>query len=402
MKNDLYNKLIFIRYIIYRYIIKHKYNSFYLHNKININPVNGRSCFFGYYNLSPINYNGDVIYLISDNNNINKPISIILKTIDGKVKKIAETRAWNWQQGCMLQWYPYGGNYILYNDIDVNNEQYITKIINKEGTIIRTYSKPVNNVSKDGTYALTLNYERLAMMRPCYGYFCRPNPKLPLDSEDGIWKIDFKTKETKLIISLESLKNLSYSPTMEGAKHKVNHIDINPFGNRFIFLHRWSGPKGRFMRLISADQDGNNIIVLNGDKMTSHSCWENDKSIISYCYVEGIGNGYFRFTDLAKRVEKVSDKLPQDDGHPSVSPNQEYLITDTYPDKSRFSSLYLYSFKKDYLIKLGEFYQPLYYKDFNRVDLHPKWSLDGNSVFLESAHSGKRNLYNIELRNILR
>ena len=34
---------------------------------------------------------------------------------------------------------------------------------------------------------------------------------------------------------------------MVNSKHKVNHIDIAPDGKRFMFIHRWIGPKGDFI-----------------------------------------------------------------------------------------------------------------------------------------------------------
>ncbi len=49
--------------------------------------------------------------------------------------------------------------------------RYISKVANTYGKIVRTYDRPINNISKLGNYALSLNYERLATLRPDYGYF---------------------------------------------------------------------------------------------------------------------------------------------------------------------------------------------------------------------------------------
>ena len=40
---------------------------------------------------------------------------------------------------------------------------------------------------------------------------------------------------SKLILSLDYLKNFNPDVTMTDAVHKVNHIDIAPDGKRFIF-----------------------------------------------------------------------------------------------------------------------------------------------------------------------
>jgi Tol biopolymer transport system component len=188
---------------------------------------------------------------------------------------------------------------------------------------------------------------------------------------------------------------------MKGAMHKVNHIDINPSGNRFMFLHRWKGPKGRFMRLITSNRDGTELFVLNGDIMTSHCCWLNDKEILSYCEYQK-KRGYFKFYDQSDEVNYFSNKMPKIDGHPSISPLGNWVITDTYRNKkTRMTYLYLYNISENRIIKLARFFHPFKYKGEIRVDLHPKWSPDGKSIFVESGHTGRRQLYKIDITKII-
>ncbi|MBN1931051.1 MAG: hypothetical protein JW786_05525 [Desulfobacterales bacterium] len=325
----------------------------------------------------------------------------MLRKRSGQVAKLGQTRTWNWQQGCMLQWYPGKDNHILFNDYDQEQDKYISKVINRSGQLKKTYPIPVNSVSRCGKFALSLNYDRLARMRPDYGYFNKKNNDLPVDDhEDGIWYLDLSSRQTKLLITLEQLKSLSYSTTMENATHKVNHIDINPGGTRFMFLHRWIGPQGRFMRLITANQDGSGLFILNGDIMTSHCCWLSDKEILSFCEYNG-KRGYFKFEDQTKKAILISEKFPIVDGHPSISPDSKWIITDTYPDKARFSSLYLYNFQDDIILELGRFFQPLQYKGEKRTDLHPKWSNFSEKIYFESSHTGKRTFYEFKLNEML-
>ena len=102
---------------------------------------------------------------------------------------------------------------------------------------------------------------------------------------------------------------------------------------------------------------------------------------------------YFKFVDKTDKVNFFSEKFPTVDGHPSISPCGNWIITDTYPDKARFSSLFLYNINNDEIIKIGSFYQPLRYKKEIRIDLHPKWNPDGKSIFFESGHQGRRKLF---------
>lgn len=395
----------YIRYLFHRYLIKLYFRSYKIVSGSKIETIdNDDSTFFGYYNLSPVNDNGEIIYLklkkVQYGIKARKPASIMFKDVKGNNNEIAQTKAFNLQQGCMLQWIPGTNNLIIYNDYDAVKDGYISKVIDKEGRAIRQYSIAVNSIGKCGKYALSLNFDRLRTMRPAYGYFNRKVTKLPADNNDGIWYLDLKNGKTKLIITLNQLKTFSYSSTMKDAAHKINHIDINPSGKRFMFLHIWKSSSGRFMRLITANSDGTGICVLNGDEMISHCCWLDDQNILSYCYVKERGEGYFKFKDRTKAVGCFSNKLPHADGHPSISGDGKWLITDTYPEKSRMSNMYLLDIKKDQIVKLGYFHQPLQYTKEVRIDLHPKWSKDNRHVFFESGHSGKRNLYCLALNDV--
>jgi len=401
LKNSPFSPLlVYLKYFINRYFIKKAFSSFQLSKDIKLEYIDDGITFFGYYNISPSNNEGDVLYLKVTQEDVRgsicEPAFIMLKKKDSSVVKIGETNSWNWQQGCFLQWHPLNRNQIIYNDYDAENDIYVSKIINKSGSVIKIYKMPVNNVSKCGKYALALNYDRLAKMRPDYGYFNRKEFVLPSDEEDGIWKINLTSGSIDLIITLDQLKKLKYVPSMDKAIHKVNHIDISPSGNRFMFLHRWIGANGRFMRLITANSDGSDIFILNGDVMTSHSCWLNDEEILSFCEYNGI-RGYFKFIDKTNKAKLFSTQFPKIDGHPSKSPDGKYIVLDSYPDKSRFSSLYLYNIAKDKFYILGRFYQPLRYKKEIRIDLHPKWGADSTSIYFESGHKSCRKLYKLVL-----
>ena len=396
----IHSILIYTRYLNQRYIIARAYSSYKLTGNVTLEAIDSGICFFGYYNISPANENGAVIYLNVNQEkargSLSSPAKIMLKQPNGNILQIAETDSWNWQQGCMLQWHPTIKNQIIFNNYDVNTNQYFSSVIDITGKLIREYEFPVNNVSRCGKFALGLNYDRLAVMRPDYGYFNRKDIKLPSNEDDGIWNINLETGKVDLILTLEQLRQLSYSSTMDGAMHKVNHIYINPDGTRFMFLHRWIGPAGRFMRLITAKPEGSDLMILNGDKMTSHCCWLNDDQILSFCQVKSTV-GYFKFFDRTDKVELFDENMPVVDGHPSLSHDGNFIITDTYPDKSRMSYIYLFNLKDKQLRKIGRFHQPVRYKGEMRIDLHPKWNVGGKTVFFESGHEGRRKLYCLSL-----
>ena len=389
--------LIYCRYLFKRYFVNKCHRNYYLSSNLFLQRVSQNNMtFFGYYNVSPENNEKKIVYCSQDDTT---QVNLYIKD-EHQDKIIGKTSSFNLQQGGMEQWgYTYTNN-LYYNRFNKDSMSYQAVCHNIKTGNEQIYPLPIYSLSKQEDFYLSLNFERLAQMRPDYGYFCREVNELPDDSEDGIWRVDMESKKVRLIINLQQLKEINPDETMKGALHKVNHIDISPDGKRFMFLHRWVGPMGRYMRLITANSDGSGIYILNGDKMTSHSYWMDSNHIVSFCYTAKYSNAYVVFEDKTDNVKKLSDKLPTKDGHPSTF--GDWMITDTYPDLARSSNLLLYNMRTDDMIELGKFYQPLRYNGTERIDLHPKWNMDGSRIYFESGHNGMRNLYYIDVSKFVK
>jgi Tol biopolymer transport system component len=89
------------------------------------------------------------------------------------------------------------------------------------------------------------------------------------------------------------------------------------------------------------------------------------------------------------------------DGHPSVSPDGRYLVTDTYPDRRRQQSLLLFDLQTQELEVLGRFLLPVNFYAETRVDLHPRWSPDGSLISIDSGHRGHRGTYILDIGGLL-
>ena len=57
--------------------------------------------------------------------------------------------------------------------------------------------------------------------------------------------------------------------------------------------------------------------------------------------------------------------------------------------------------KKDKLINIGTFSSAMKFHGYNRCDLHPRWSPDGNYISIDSTHQGKRKTYIIDVSKIM-
>jgi hypothetical protein len=62
--------------------------------------------------------------------------------------ELGETRAWCWQQGCMLQWRPGSESEILWNDRE--GDQFVCHLLDVKTGKKRTVPYPVYSVSADG------------------------------------------------------------------------------------------------------------------------------------------------------------------------------------------------------------------------------------------------------------
>lgn len=359
---------------------------------------------FGYYDKCPWNKDENkIIYLeVFDAYKEvapKKEAKIIMKDLASNEEKvIATTKAWNVQQGCMLQWLgPDYNSKILYNDFI--NGDLKSVVLNIETNEKHTIDFPVYTVEKGGKWGLTLDFYRLHRMRPGYGYSNEEDETKTELLPNGycIWKVDLEKNTVEGIITYQQLYDLNLKESMQNAEHKVNHIMINPSGNRFMFLHRWIKNGVKNTRLITADIDGKNLCNLLDDGMTSHCTWKNDKVILGWARNNELGTHYFLIQDKTGKCQKIAEEKLLTDGHPTYSPNGEYFITDTYPDFKRKQHLYIYKESEKKLIDIASVYANIKYKDDCRCDLHPRWNYSGDKICFDGAQNNKRQVYVIDV-----
>lgn len=360
--------------------------------------IQGRGSFWGYYDKSPLR-DGRCLYHSFDPSrpvkNLSHPINIVLDDC-----KISSSSTWNWQQGSMLSWLGKGTDWIIHNDF--NNGRFISKIISTKGKEQQIIDFPIYQVSDCGSFGLSLNFSRLAKLRPDYGYFNLPTNQLkPIQSDDGIFYVDLKSNRCDLVLSLETISEFQSQPFMQNAWHKINHIMIAPNGKRFMFLHRWYIPGGKkYTRLMTCNIDGTDMHVLADNGMVSHCYWLDCENIVSFARKAEIGDRYFLFKDRSSQYSLLGENTLTEDGHPSISHDQRWMITDTYPDRSRMRKLILFDMHSEDVIQIGEFFEPLKYYGQYRCDLHPRWVENEMVISFDSTFSGIRQMYSMDLSEI--
>ncbi|MGN8646344.1 hypothetical protein ACTNEO_10185 [Gracilibacillus sp. HCP3S3_G5_1] len=405
--NDALNKFPVIKKAVKRsyqlasYIISPKIK--YEGDIERISPDDGMEYFFGYYDKSPWDATDRYMLCLRTKNTYlsvapKEPAEIVLfDTHDNNSYKVlGKTHTWNVQQGCMLQWL--GPDYkekIIYNDF--RNGEYCSVILNISTNQEKIIPMPIYSVASNGDFALSLDFSRLHRLRPGYGYSNLPDSyksqKCP--NKPCIWHVDLNSGVVQPLLNYSDFANFESRPEMKNAEHKVNHIMLNPSGNRFMVLHRWINGSSKYTRLVTVNSDGSEMFNLNDDNMTSHCYWKNDNEIIAYAHKNSKGNSYYLMKDRTDEYKRVWSQLTMD-GHPSYSPDGSSAVTDTYPNRARISNVFLI---KDNTIKtIAKVFAPFKYDNDVRCDLHPRWNRKSTMVCIDSVFEGKRGLYVIEIK----
>ncbi len=328
--------------------------------------------------------------------------------------ELGETRAWNWQQGCMLQWRPGSNTEVVWNDR--NGDTFVCHILDVKTRNMRTIPFPVYSLSPDGRWGVTPDFRRINDMRPGYGYAgpADPNKDVLAPDDSGIWKVDLDTGEAELIITLADMLNIPYpGGEIADKKHYFNHLLFSPDGSRFIFLNRWridefraSNPSTPFdTRMLTANLDGGDIRLVDDSGYTSHFIWRDPEHILAWTKQQSHGDRFYLFKDDGSTVGMaIGPDVMTRNGHCSYLPDGEWVLNDSYPDDNRLQSVYLYHVPTGKRVPLGNFFMHTKYRfDWEgRVDTHPRFSPDGRFVVIDSPHEGAgRQMYLLDISSII-
>lgn len=403
--------------------------------------------FFGYYDKCPWDGSGRYLLALETDFIDQPPTATDMATVgvldledNNRFRPLGQTRAWNWQQGTMLHWLPvpHATGYvadknrqpqtphIIYNDrleagetperpsshgwegSSGDKTRFVSIIRDaSSGEVVRTLPLPIYALSRDGKAAVTLNFSRLQKERPGYGYAGVPDPWEEMDApeDDGIYWMNLETGEHQLIVSLAQVAALESKDSFLNTVHRFNHLQFSPDDGRFIFLHRWreKSQMGHLTRLMTAKPDGSEIAIVASHDFVSHFDWRDAEHVLAWARHNDIGDRYIVYKDgMANEVaEIIGDGIFNKDGHCNYSPDGRWLLTDEYPRQEPYRPLILWQLEDKRRVDIGRFYSPPELDGEIRCDLHPRWSRDGTKVCFDSAHEGERQVYVVDVSNIV-
>jgi hypothetical protein len=231
------------------------------------------------------------------------------------------TRAWNWQQGCMLQWLPQKDDAVVRNDREGN--QFVSRILHVNTGKTRTLPHPVYTLSPDGKTAISP---------------------------------DFNTDGSRFFF-LHRWRN----PAQPITKFQTRAFTCNREGQEWYCLDPYGGTSHFIWR------DPEHILAW---------AWHPSYNEKFYLYKD--------LTPQVEVVAPAEMPQNGHISYVPGTDNQ-WVLNDTYPDRERYQHPYLFHLAKRRKVPLGDFYSPPAYGGEWRCDTHPRMSRDGTMVCIDSS-----------------
>ena len=331
------------------------------------------------------------------------------------------TRCWNFQEAAMAFWLPWAKDTVVFND--VRDGKFCAVVMNwRTKEEIRVIPHPVSAVTEDGEWAVSINYARLFITRPDYGYYGDgqdPRKGVVFPEDDGLWRVNLRTGEAKLIVSTAAVKGMVPEVKSPDGMSYLCHTVISKDKKRIYFLSRsveesfegvkkFKGVKWQ-TTAFTCNADGTNVRRCFPDGWgSSHFNWkpalsERDaRTMIVTCKWQNRVYTHVEFTvDEEEKAHQVGGDEMNFDGHCIYSPDGNFISGDGYFDKKNFTRKWkIVRLADNKVKKIGEFFVPEIYRDiYCRCDLHPRWRLDGKMIGFNSVHEGSRQVYVMDVLN---
>lgn len=356
------------------------------------------------------------------------PADVILVDLQtGKERFLAKTYAWEHQIGACVMWGK-SDSELYFNDMRPGEwKPFLVRLDPVTGER-REYPGGAFCISPDGTQAAGYNLLTVRRMN-FYGYGAAvPEAAMPVNGaepeDDGLFVTDLRTGERRLLKSIAAF----FRETMTDEQRK----ELSD-GRTYGFQVKWS-PDGEWLLFVA-------VQALNFEASGSGKArW---RRMVFSCRRDGSeahlvlpwrewarGGHHLNFHPDSRRVTmnllgddrrlriKAFDVFGSEpvlfcgdilgSGHPSVSPDGRYVITDSYigePVAGKDGTvpirlIDLEAMKETELLRVRTITGERYRNGALRCDPHPAWSRDGKSVVMNAMVGGTRRVVLLDMSSL--
>lgn len=320
---------------------------------------------------------------------------------------------------------------LFFNDVDTTNWQPFAWKLNPITGEKQRMEGTVYHASADGRWLVSANMTNMQRTQPGYGVVvphgtCRRN--IGPTEDDGFFLTDTKTGRQKLLISISDILSQADPPVLmtHPKRHEIYgfHSKFNPQGDRLMLSLRWF-PATDELRWdmfkidhqavqyawVTMKLDGSEMHCAVGpeqwEKGGHHGTWFPDGKRISMNL--NINRDVLRFvqvnadgSDLRKMLSDV-----QGSGHPTVYPDGNHLLTDTYTSEGvAFGDgtiplrwVNLATGEESTIVRINTLTP--YEDSVLRVDPHPAWDRTWRYVAFNAFIDGTRRVFVADMKELI-
>jgi hypothetical protein len=353
----------------------------------------------------------------------------------GDPQPVGETHAFNWQQGARVQWLPGERLALMVNDLHDGDP--VTKVYDAAAGSWSKSLPAVYSVHPSGTFGLAPDWHRLAKWWRGYSYDL-PADGAPACGEAGdLRRVDLASGDEQLIVPIAEARALCSQGANAAGSDFISHATFSPKGTRFCFMYRRFSEDGAlFSFFLICNADGSGLRVLAKEKCSHFDWLDEDRVVIWTRKLPGQAAALraggltkrFPFKQVIQLIRTFSPGLKQSlfaemyyevdyrqpgvikpvgqgtleqDGHPMFTPNRSWMVTDTYAFEGS-QPLILFRMADGRRFDVVKFPVHADFLDPQvKCDLHPRLDRAGRRVAVDSAHSGGRQLYVVDIGEFL-
>ncbi|WP_145034815.1 hypothetical protein [Caulifigura coniformis] len=314
------------------------------------------------------------------------------------------TRGWNFQQGAMLYWNPEAAEtQFFFNDRDPETQEVFCVLFDVTTlTRIREYRVPgmsIGNggVAQNGGAFLGINYGRMARLRPVTGYpgahdQTADRPGHPDD--DGIFRIDAKTGEKRLLVSYRQMADAirPLRPDVDEKELFINHTLWSRDDSRIYFFARGDFDVDGKKRLdipFTMNADGTNLKPL-ARHIGGHPEWFSGDVLIGH--VDGRQVLFDVETQAVVGMIGTPESIPSPGGDIALSADRKWFLNAYGRKDQNFYNVVRLA--DGAWTRTAGFSRGGYTSGVLRIDPSPNWNRDATQfLFVAVDDAGTRQIH---------